>query len=131
MNVLFLIVDDLNTWLLSDPNRYTGKVVAPNIQRLAQEGVVFHNAFAASASCVPSRTAFLSGVAPWKSGVYINQAQVMDSPALHGIPSLLRTFKDNGYYIASLGKVSHGYKTGVEYDVSMGHRRTPVLWPLP
>ena len=35
MNVLFLVVDDLNTWLLSDPNRYTGKVVAPNIQRLA------------------------------------------------------------------------------------------------
>ena len=66
-NVLFLIVDDLNTWLLSDANRYTGKVVAPNIQRLAREGVLFRSAFSASASCVPSRTSFLSGVAPWKS----------------------------------------------------------------
>lgn len=35
MNVLLLIVDDLSTWLLEDPTRYTGKVVAPNIQRLA------------------------------------------------------------------------------------------------
>lgn len=26
MNVLFLCVDDLNAWLLSDPNRYAGKV---------------------------------------------------------------------------------------------------------
>ncbi|NJL19158.1 MAG: hypothetical protein HC901_02345 [Bdellovibrionaceae bacterium] len=41
MNVLFLVVDDLNTWLLSDPNRYTGKVIAPNIQRLASEGMLF------------------------------------------------------------------------------------------
>jgi len=124
-NVLFLVVDDLNTWLLSDPHRYAGKVAAPNIQRLAQGGVLFHNAYSASAACVPSRTAFLSGVAPWKSGVYINQAEVMDSPALRGVPSLPRTFKDNGYYVASIGKVSHGYKTGVEYDAFMGHKRTP------
>ena len=27
MNVLFLIVDDLNTWLLEDPTRYAGRVV--------------------------------------------------------------------------------------------------------
>ena len=38
MNVLFLVVDDLNTWLLGDTNRYAGKVVAPNIQRLADSG---------------------------------------------------------------------------------------------
>ena len=64
MNVLLLIVDDLNTWLLEDSTRYAGKVVAPNIQRLANEGVLFHNAYAASPVCSPSRTAFLSGVAP-------------------------------------------------------------------
>ena len=125
VNVLFLIVDDLNTWLLTDPHRYTGKVIAPNIQRLARQGVLFHNAYTASPLCVPSRTAFLSGVAPWKSGVYQNQAAVMESTALQGVPSLFTTFKNNGYFIASIGKVSHGYKTGAEYDVSMGHKRTP------
>ena len=125
MNILFLIVDDLNTWLLTDPDRYTGKVIAPNIQRLARQGVLFHNAYTASPLCVPSRTAFLSGVAPWKSGVYQNQAAVMESTALQGVPSLFTTFKNNGYFIASIGKVSHGYKTGAEYDVSMGHKRTP------
>ena len=40
-NVLLLIVDDLNSWLLGDTNRYAGKVVAPNIRRLAESGVVF------------------------------------------------------------------------------------------
>ena len=45
MNVLFLAVDDLNTWLLGDTNRYTGKVVAPNIQKLADSGVNFVRAY--------------------------------------------------------------------------------------
>lgn len=125
MNVLLLIVDDLNTWLLEDPTRYSGKVVAPNIQRLAKEGVLFHNAYTASPVCSPSRTAFLSGVAPWKSGVSRNGVQVGDSKVLQGVPSLFRTFQDRGYWIGSFGKVSHGYDTGVKYEASMNHKRTP------
>lgn len=125
MNVLLLIVDDLNTWLLEDPTRYSGKVVAPNIQRLAQQGVLFHNAYTASPVCSPSRTAFLSGVAPWKSGVSRNGVKVSDSKVLHGVPSLFRTFQDQGYWIAKFGKVSHGYDTGVKFAASMNHKRTP------
>ncbi len=125
MNVLLLIVDDLNTWLLEDPTRYSGKVVAPNIQRLAKQGVLFHNACTASPVCSPSRTAILSGVAPWKSGVSRNGVKVGDSKVLHGVPSLFRTFRDEGYWIGSFGKVSHGYDTGVKYDASMKHKRTP------
>ena len=124
-NVLLLIVDDLNTWLLEDPTRYAGQVVAPNIQRLAKEGVLFHNAHTASPVCSPSRTAFLSGVAPWKSGVSRNGVKVGDSKVLRGVPSLFKTFQDQGYWIAKFGKVSHGYDTGVEYDASMNHKRTP------
>ena len=125
MNVLLLIVDDLNTWLLEDPTRYSGKVVAPNIQRLAKQGVLFHNAYTASPVCSPSRTAFLSGVAPWKSGVSRNGVKVGDSKALHGIPSVFKTFQNRDYWIGSFGKVSHGYDTGVKYDASMNHKRTP------
>ena len=68
-NVLFLAIDDLNTWLLEDQNRYTGKVVAPNIRKLAESGVNFTGNYCASPKCSPSRTAVLSGVAPWKSGL--------------------------------------------------------------
>ena len=125
MNVLLLVVDDLNTWLLEDPTRYAGKVVAPNIQRLSKEGVLFHNAYTASPVCCPSRTAFLSGVAPWKSGVSRNGVKVSDSKVLHGLPSLFKTFQDQGYWIAKFGKVSHGYDTGVNYEASMNHKRTP------
>jgi arylsulfatase A-like enzyme len=53
-NVLLLIVDDLNTLMLGDANRYAGKVVAPNITRLAESGVVFTRTYAASPKCSPS-----------------------------------------------------------------------------
>ena len=125
MNVLLLIVDDLNTWLLEDPTRYAGKVAAPNIQRLSKEGVLFHNAYTASPVCSPSRTAFLSGVAPWKTGVSRNGVRVGDSKVLRGVPSLFKTFQDQGYWITKFGKVTHGYDTGVKYDASMNHKRTP------
>ncbi len=125
MNVLFLCVDDLNTWLLSDPNRYTGKVVAPSIQKLASEGVVFTRAYCASPKCSPSRTAVLSGVAPWKSGIYQNSQVIDDSPALQKAISLPQYFKDNGYYTASAGKVSHGYDTRRAWDEHIPHKRDP------
>ena len=35
MNVLMLISDDLNSWLLENPERYAGKVIAPNMNALA------------------------------------------------------------------------------------------------
>lgn len=61
MNVLFLVVDDLNTWLLGDTNRYAGKVIAPNIQKLADSGVLFERAYTAAPVCCPTRTAFFPG----------------------------------------------------------------------
>ena len=43
-----LAVDDLNTWLLGDADRYAGNVIAPHIRRLAGSGVVFNRAYTAS-----------------------------------------------------------------------------------
>jgi len=59
MNVLLLMIDDLNSWLLDDPDRYDGKVIAPNLRGLADSGVNFVQAYAASPVCLPSRTELL------------------------------------------------------------------------
>ena len=125
LNVLFLIVDDLNTLLLGDMNRYTGKVIAPNITRMADSGVNFTRNFAAAPKCSPSRTSFLSGVVPWKSGVYDNGYDVNSSPALKNAISLPAYFRQHGYYAASYGKVSHGWNLG-ELDDMSGHHRDPI-----
>lgn len=126
MNVLFLVVDDLNTWLLGDTDRYTGKVVAPNIQRLADSGVLFTRAYTASPFCCPSRTALLSGVSPWKSGVYENGQVISDSTALKDATSLPKLLRNAGYYTASYGKIAHGWDVRSHWDDHIPHKRDPV-----
>jgi len=125
LNVLVLMVDDLNTWLLEDRNRYAGKVIAPNIQRLADSGVLFKRAYTASPFCSPSRTALWSGVSPWKSGIYDNGLQTELSAALQQATFLPKLYKDAGYYLASYGKISHGWGDRGIWDDRIAHKRDP------
>jgi len=124
-NVLLLIVDDLNTWLLGDMNRYAGKVVAPNIRRLAESGVVFNRAYTAAPVCCPSRTALFSGVRPWQSGLYDNGLEIGPSVALRNATPLPVIFQSAGYYTASIGKVGHGWDMRKVWDDYQPHRRDP------
>jgi choline-sulfatase len=124
-NVLLLILDDLNTFLLGDTNRYTGKVIAPNIRRLAESGVVFNRAYTAAPVCSPSRTAMLSGVRPWQSGVYDNGVDIDASAALKTATPMPTLFKETGYYVASYGKIGHGWDFRKSCDDYRPHKRDP------
>jgi len=126
MNVLFLVIDDLNSWLLGDTNRYAGKVVAPNIRRLADSGVLFTRAYTAAPVCSPSRTAFFSGVAPWNSGHYHNTPGANISEPLNNALSLAGSFKRAGYTTASYGKITHGWDQREHWDDKVGHKRDPA-----
>jgi arylsulfatase A-like enzyme len=126
MNVLMLIADDLNSWLLENPDRYTGEVIAPNLKGLAASGVNFKYAYTAAPVCSPSRTAFFSGVAPWKSGIY-NNAQIIDqSEPLNreAVLSLAGLFKKGGYNTFGYGKITHGWDQK-HWNEHIGHKRDP------
>ena len=125
MNVLFLIADDLNTWILEKPERYSGKVIAPNLKKLGESGLVFTHAYTASPFCVPSRTAMWSGVSPHKSGVYHNQSNVAASAPLKTAQSLFQTFSEAGYSMYGYGKITHGWRGKHVWDDKQGHKRDP------
>lgn len=125
-NVLFLVADDLNSWLLEDANRYPGTVLAPNLRRLADSGVNFASAYTAAPVCSPSRTAFFSGVAPWRSGHYHNLPGAATSEPLNNALSLAGFFKTAGYTTASYGKITHGWDQREHWHVRIGHRRDPA-----
>lgn len=63
-NILFILVDDLGYNDLG----YTGSSYyeTPNIDRLAEQGMVFTHAYAASPVCSPSRAAIMTGKYPAK-----------------------------------------------------------------
>ncbi|MEM8734048.1 MAG: sulfatase [Planctomycetota bacterium] len=126
MNVLLLVADDLNSWLLEDANRYAGKVVAPNLQRFASSGINFARAYTAAPVCSPSRTALFSGVSPWRSGHYHNALQVMQSAALDKALSLAGCFRQAGYTTAGFGKITHGWDQKQHWDTKRGHKRDPA-----
>jgi uncharacterized sulfatase len=104
-NVLFIVLDDLNTDLGCYGNR---AVKSPNIDRLAARGVRFDRAYAQYTLCNPSRVSFLSGRRPETSGVY-----VLNIPARTALPDavmLPQFFRQQGYYTAGAGKIFHSVK---------------------
>ncbi len=102
-NVLFIAIDDLNDWigcLGGHPQTKT-----PNMDRLAASGVLFTNAYCAGASCNPSRAAIMSGLAPYRSGLYDNMQKLREvQPQAELLP---RYFSNNGYWSAGSGKILH------------------------
>lgn len=113
LNVLFFLVDDLrpNLGCYGDPKAHT-----PHIDRLAERGIVFTNAYCQQAICSPSRTSMLTGMRPDETGVY--DLQTHFRTAVPDAVTLPQSFKNQGYFVASTGKIFHNSKL----------TRDPVSW---
>lgn len=60
-NIFFIAVDDLNDWIA--PLGGHPQALTPNIQRLADRGMLFiSNAHCAAPACNPSRAALMTGI---------------------------------------------------------------------
>ncbi|MCY4601094.1 MAG: sulfatase-like hydrolase/transferase [Acidobacteria bacterium] len=102
-NVLFISVDDLNDWI--EPLGGHPQAKTPNLKRLAGRSTLFSRAYAAAPLCNPSRAALLTGIAPWRSGVYDNQGT--DSRLPRDVVHLPQAFMAGGYRAIGAGKIYH------------------------
>lgn len=101
-NVLFIAVDDLRPQL----NCYGDDwVLSPNIDSLANDGLLFENAYCQQAICAPSRCSVLSGCRPDTTGIYDLATPLRK--AMPDIVTLPEHFKSNGYETVSVGKIYH------------------------
>ena len=57
-NIIVFLVDDYDK---PETSPYGGDMLTPNLDRLAREGMLFHNAHVTSTVCTPSRYTFLTG----------------------------------------------------------------------
>jgi arylsulfatase A-like enzyme len=103
-DIVFIIVDDLNDWLGCLGGHPDAK--SPNIDALADAGMLFSQAYCNSPQCRPSRTSLMTGVYPFKTGTYFN-ARFGDETRVT-TPTLQQFFMASGYRVASGGKVFHG-----------------------
>lgn len=68
-NIIIFMTDDQGPADVTSGNHRT-PVDAPNFRRLANQGIVFTDAYAPSPMCTPSRVGMLSGIHPARFGVY-------------------------------------------------------------
>ncbi len=102
-NVLMISIDDLNNWI--EPMGGHPQALTPNLSSFADEAVLFSNAYCASPSCNPSRTALMTGKHPYVTGLYTNP-QIWR----HVLPNevtLPEYFKQAGYWTGGAGKNFH------------------------
>jgi N-sulfoglucosamine sulfohydrolase len=82
-------------------------VRTPNIDRLARQGLLFHNAFAGSPTCMPSRAVMFTGLMPFRNGAHANNLQEQ-SRCRREVRSLPHYLQELGYRVALAGKTHFG-----------------------
>lgn len=101
-NILVVLCDDLG---YGDLACYGHKrIITPNIDRFAKEGLKLTSCYSAAPNCSPARTGFMTGRNPYRVGVH---NWIPDSSPMHvrsseiTVATLLR---DSGYATAQCGK---------------------------
>ena len=67
-NIVVIMVDDMAPMDISAYNRGLGAVTTPNIDRIAQEGMMVSDYYA-QPSCTAGRAAFITGQYPIRTGL--------------------------------------------------------------
>ncbi len=97
-NIVFILVDQLRHDMLSCYGHPTA--ITPNIDKLAENGVLFENFYATNPICLPSRVSMITGKYVHNHHCHHNINDVDRDEIC--FPALLR---DNGYNTAVIGKL--------------------------
>ncbi|MGZ0712621.1 sulfatase family protein (plasmid) [Coraliomargarita sp. W4R53] len=103
-NVLFVMTDQQRFDTLAALGNTD--ISTPNLDRLAERGAVFDNAYATCPVCVPSRYSILSGAQPTQTRIYENEIEDGAHEAIieNVGPYLATTMGELGYRTWGVGK---------------------------
>lgn len=104
-NVLFISIDDLNDWV--EPLSGNPQSLTPNLKAFAKRSVNFSNSYCPSPGCNPSRSAILTGLHTYSSGMYSNYQDWRKVPTLQKVKTIGQHFRSSGYFTAGAGKIFH------------------------
>jgi len=117
LNILVIMADQLNGLSLGS---YGHPVVqSPNIDALAESGVLFENAYCNSPLCAPSRFSLMSGQLPSRIGAYDNASYFPSN-----VPTFAHHLRKMGYQTCLSGKMHfvgpdqlHGFEERLTTDI--------------
>lgn len=129
-NIVFIIGDDHAAYALG---AYGNRDIrTPNLDRLANAGVMFRSAYANAPVCSASRQSLLTGRYPHAAGVTLLRTPLPDSQIT--VAEHLKTF---GYYTAAIGKMhfnnqlSHGFDTLIDRKAYQQYLEANPPAPVP
>ncbi|QCX40981.1 sulfatase [Aureibaculum algae] len=101
-NIIYIMADDLTTQAISAYGGiYKDIAPTPNIDRLADEGMLFQDVLCTNAICGPSRASILTGNYSNKNGYYKNESGGKFDKSQWTFP---QEFQKNGYQTSLFGK---------------------------
>ncbi|XP_067618059.1 N-sulphoglucosamine sulphohydrolase [Eurosta solidaginis] len=115
-NVLILLADDAGF----ESGAYLNKFCqTPNLDTLAQRGLIFNNAFTSVSSCSPSRAQLLTGQASHSNGMYglhqgVHNFNVL--PSVASLPNVLREKSQGRILSGIIGKKHVGAAKNFQFD---------------
>lgn len=122
LNLLFILTDNQSASLLGAYGN--PEVRTPNIDRLAEQGTLFTQAFAVNGMCSPTRATLMTGLMPSQHGLH----DWLDDEMLHTWPgdwsavaefrTLPLTLANRGYQTAMIGK----WHLGQPWQPSLGYQ---------
>jgi arylsulfatase A-like enzyme len=146
-NFLFILVDDLG-WADVKCNNPETFYDTPNIDKLAERGVRFTNAYASCPVCSPTRASLITGKYParlnitdWIPGRNPKGTKLVGPSDKHELPfeeiTIAETLKENGYATAFFGKWHLGGENflpdshGFDINIGGNHRGQPKSYYSP
>lgn len=114
-NIVWVLIENIGPELsvYGHPEVYT-----PHMDALAEQGILYHQAFTNAPVCSPSRSSLITGMYPSAIGVHQHRS-ITDLPdSVRTIPEL---FREAGYF-TSLG---NGYQGKTDYNFRTANR---TLW---
>jgi len=101
-HILFIVVDDLRPQLSVYGE---SQMITPNIDAMAERGLVFDNAYANVPVCGASRASMMTGLRPTRERFTSYNSNA--SREARGAVALNGWLKDHGYVTANNGKIHH------------------------
>jgi len=147
-NILFVFIDDMGWGDFSCFGNDEART--PHVDRLASEGIRFHQFYVASPICSPSRVAVSTGQYPYRWGITSYLANRKEN-ARRGVqdwlsleaPMLARILQSNGYATGHFGKwhmggqrdvadapliTEYGFDRSLTNFEGLGHRILPLRY---
>ena len=122
-NIVFILADDMG---IGDCSAYNpkSKIQTPNIDRLAQQGMLFTDAHAGAPICVPSRYSLMTGEYSSRTwNCWPPKGNNLNDPKKANIASLL---KSAGYDTAMVGKWHLGMENNRKDPTDLKVKNSPV-----